>query len=271
VRNAAPISDWLRGLVAADPVLRERVVVLGETRGTTVRPSWGGPGAQGVLGAIWREPLAPHLREGERAVPATALTARERDDTPVVARWIAAHGAETWVRAWAAAVAAPLVAVLQRHGVALESHTQNVSVTLVEGLPARVVVRDFHDGVRFSRALLADPGAAPAVEPPPAHHTNRNSFLETEDPAQVADFLLDAFFFVHAGELGLHLHEHGLLDERRFWALLADALPLAADGPFELTAPTLQVERLTTRRLGPDTELALHTVPNPLHRPGTAR
>lgn len=261
VRNAAPISDWLRALVAGDPELAGRVVVLGETRGTTVRP---GHGPEGVLGAIWREPLAPHLRPGEQAVPATALTARERDGTPVVAGWIAAHGAETWVRAWVDAVAAPLVAVLVRHGVALESHTQNVSVVLSGGLPVRVVVRDFHDGVRFCRALLADPAGAPVLEAPPAHHTNRNSFLETDDPAQVTDFLLDAFFFVHAGELGLFLHEHGLLDEHRFWALVAAALPPAGAGPFDLTAPTVQVERLTSRRLGADTELALHAVPNPL-------
>ncbi|HEY2223141.1 IucA/IucC family protein [Actinomycetospora sp.] len=272
VRNAARISDWLRGLVAGDEVLTSAgVIVLGEVRGVSVRPSGlGRVDTEGTLAAIWREPLAPRLGAGERAVPMTALTATELDGTPMIDPWIRAHGAERWVEAVVEAVALPLVHLLVAHGVACESHAQNVSVVHSDGLPRRVALRDFHDGVRLCRRLLADPDAAPVLDPPPAHHTNRNSFVETEDPALVTDFLLDAFFFVNLGELGLFLDEHGLLAEDRFWSIVARRVDAHqrehGTGAFDLFAPTLAVEKLTTRRLTPDTELALHTVSNPLHR-----
>lgn len=272
VRNAARISDWLRGLVDGDDVLTAAgTIVLGEVRGVSVTPPAAGrPDTEGTLAAIWREPLGPRLRAGEQAVPMTALTATELDGTPMIAPWLAAHGAARWVEALVEAVALPLVHLLVAHGVACESHAQNVSVTHVDGLPRRVALRDFHDGVRFSRGLLADPGAAPVIDPPPAHHGNRNSFVETDDPAQVSDFLLDAFFFVNLGELALHLDEHGLLAEDRFWSIVARRVDAHqrehGTGAFDLFAPGLAVEKLTTRRLTPDTELALHTVSNPLHR-----
>lgn len=134
------------------------------------------------------------------------------------------------------------------------------------------MLKDFHDGVRFCRGLLADPDAAPALDVPPAHHPNANSFLETDRPELVTDFLLDAFGFVNLGELALALAEHHGFAEARFWGIVAGRVRdhqrrfgLEATA-FDLFAPTLEVERLTTRRLLPDTELRLHTVANPLHR-----
>jgi 2-[(L-alanin-3-ylcarbamoyl)methyl]-3-(2-aminoethylcarbamoyl)-2-hydroxypropanoate synthase len=250
--------------------------VLGEVHGVSVVP---GPptdlirsDTEGVLAAIWRTSLAPRLDAGERAVPVTGLTAAETDGTPLIAPWLAEHGARAWVEALVDAVALPLVHLLVAHGVALESHAQNMSLVLRDGLPMRVALKDFHDGVRFCRRLLADPDDAPALAPPPPHHTNRNSFVETDEPTQVSDFLLDALFFVNLGELGLFLAEHDLMDESEFWTIVAGRVRAHdrrhGSGTFDLFAPTLEVEKLTTRRLTPDTELALHRVSNPLHRFG---
>lgn len=276
VRNAAPISDWLARLVARDDYLtREaRVIVLGEVHGVSVTPTPASDlvraDTEGTLAAIWRTSLAPRLDAGERAVPVTGLTATEVDGTPLVAPWFTAHGARSWVEALVDAVALPLVHLLVAHGVALESHAQNMSLVLRDGLPRRVALKDFHDGVRFCRRLLADPRDAPELAPPPPHHTNRNSFVETDEPSQVTDFLLDAFFFVNLGELGLFLDEHGLLDEATFWSIVAGRVRAHdrrhGTGTFDLFAPTLEVEKLTTRRLTPDTDLALHRVSNPLYR-----
>jgi 2-[(L-alanin-3-ylcarbamoyl)methyl]-3-(2-aminoethylcarbamoyl)-2-hydroxypropanoate synthase len=278
VRNAAPVSDWLARIVAGDDYLaqRARVIVLGEVHGVSVTPAPPSDlvraDTEGTLAAIWRTSLAPRLDEGERAVPVTGLTTAETDGTPLIAPWLAAHGARAWVEALVDAVALPLVHLLVRYGVALESHAQNMSLVLRDGLPRRVALKDFHDGVRFCRRLLAAPDDAPHLAPPPPHHTNRNSFVETDDPGQVTDFLLDAFFFVNLGELGLFLAEHDLMDETAFWGIVA-ARVRAHDrehgaGAFDLFAPTLEVEKLTTRRLTPDTDLALHRVTNPLHRFG---
>ncbi|ALL79343.1 hypothetical protein AD006_29045 (plasmid) [Pseudonocardia sp. EC080610-09] len=275
VRNAARVSDWLAGIVAGDPVLggRLRVIVLREVLGVAI-----GDGAgplerdrEGALSVIWRESLHTHLDPGEHAVGFAGLTARSVEGVPVVDPWIRAHGARDWVRALAATTVVPLVHLLVRHGVALESHAQNMLLVHSGGRPVRVALKDFHDGVRFSRALLADPGACPELESPPAHHGNANSFLETDDPAQVTGFLLDALCFVNLADLAHLLEVEYGLAEADFWAEVVGAVRAHADGhpdvadrmaTFDVFAPTLEVEKLTSRRLHPDTEPRLRRVRN---------
>ncbi len=217
--------------------------------------------------------LHRHLDPAERAVPFTGLIARELDGIPLVDSWVAELGAARWTEELLAVTVAPLVHLLQGHGIALEAHAQNMVLVHVDGRPSRVALRDFHDGVRFSRAGLADPGGCPQLAGTPAHHGNHNSFLETEDLDLVTDFLLDAFCFVNLGELALFLDEAYGLPERRFWAAARRQVeayqrrfPELADrfARFDVFKPELDVEQLTTRRLLPDTELRMHTVPNPL-------
>jgi siderophore synthetase component len=279
VHNAPLVSDWLQRLAGADAFLRDelRTVLLGEVMGTAVTP----PAAAGLapadghgaLACIWRESLHPRLDPGERAVPFNGLTARERDGTPLIEGWVRALGLSTWLAHTVEACAIPLVHLLCRHGVALEAHAQNMVLLHRDGVPTRVALRDFHDGVRFSRAALAEPELCPELLPPPSHHQNRNSFLETDDLDLVADFLLDAFLFVNLGELAIFLADAYDLDERSFWATVSDAIasyqrrfPELAErfALFDVRKPSIAVEKLATRRLLPDTELRLHAVRNPL-------
>ncbi|GAA2360124.1 petrobactin biosynthesis protein AsbB [Saccharopolyspora halophila] len=274
VRNAAPLTDWLREVVRGDDYLRDELqpVLLGEEFGVAVTPESEllREDTYGALACIWRESLHPRLRAGEAAMPFTGLTAAN-DGELLIAPWLRAHGAERWVRDLVRVAALPLVHLLCKHGIALESHAQNVVLLHRDGLPSRVALKDFHDGVRFSREHLADPQRCPRLAETPAHHTNRNSFVETGDPGLVADFLLDAFFFINLGELAIALDD--VLPERRFWQLVAEEIRGYQQrfgelsdrfDLFDVFTPTIEVEKLTTRRLRPETELRLHTVPNPL-------
>lgn len=278
VGNAPPISDWLREVLAGDGYLREELglILLGEVLGVTVDP----PVAElaraegyGTLACIWRESLHTHLAPGEQAVPFTGLVARELDGTALVDPWLRAFGVRPWVEQLVAVTVPPLVHLLQRHGIALEAHAQNLILVHAAGRPTRLAVRDFHDGVRFCRSQLADPQRCPELAGTPAQHTNRNSFVETDDLTLVTDFLLDAFCFINLGELATLLADRYGFAERQFWAVVRDAIgryhrrfPEFADrfARFDVFRPRLTVEKLTTRRLLPDTELRLHTVPNPL-------
>ncbi|MFP5070883.1 IucA/IucC family protein [Pseudonocardia nantongensis] len=275
VRNAARISDWLAGLVADDPLLHDeaRVIVLREVLGVSV-----GEGAgplerdrEGALSVIWRESLHTHLEPGEHAVPFPGLAARSREGVPLIDPWIRKRGARTWVRELADAAVVPLVHLLVRHGVALESHAQNMLLVHIGGRPVRVALKDFHDGVRFCRAELADPGVCPSLEAPPAHHGNANSFIETDDLDAVTGFLLDALCFVNLTDAAHLLEEQYGLAEEAFWVEVVSAIRAhaARDGEFadglarfDVFAPTLEVEKLTSRRLHPDTGLRVRTVPN---------
>ena len=276
VTNAPRISEWLAGVLAGDAYLRDelRLILLGEVLGVAVDPA---PVSgllrddiYGALACIWRESLHRYLVPGEQAVPFTGLTSRELDGTPLVDPWVRAFGVRRWVEQLIAVAVLPLVHLLQGHGIALEAHAQNMILVHVAGRPARLAVKDFHDGVRFSRAVLADPGRCPSLAGTPAHHPNRNSFVETDDLDLVTDFLLDALCFINLGELAMLLADVYTFHEREFWAVVREAIqtyhrrfPEFASR-FDVFKPTIAVEKLTTRRLLPDTELRLHAVPNPL-------
>jgi 2-[(L-alanin-3-ylcarbamoyl)methyl]-3-(2-aminoethylcarbamoyl)-2-hydroxypropanoate synthase len=279
VHNAPRVSDWLRQVVRADAFLRDelRTVLLGEVMGVAVNAP---PAADlvradgyGTLACIWRESLHPRLDPGEQAVPFSGLTARERDGTPLIDGWVRALGLAQWLSLVIEASAIPLLHLLCRHGIALEAHAQNMVLLHRDGVPTRVALKDFHDGVRFCRTTLSEPELCPVLAPPPSYHENRNSFLETDDLDEVGDFLLDAFFFINIGELGIFLADAYDLAERDFWAIVSEAIatyqrrfPELVDrfAQFDVRKPAIAVEKLTTRRLLPDTELRAHAVRNPL-------
>jgi siderophore synthetase component len=279
VRNAPLVSDWLARIAGADPFLRDelRTVLLGEVMGTAVNPPPAADLARGdgygALACIWRESLHGRLDPGEQAVPFNGLTARERDGTPLIDGWVRSLGLRAWLARVVEASAIPLLHLLCRHGIALEAHAQNMVLLHRDGVPTRVALKDFHDGVRFARAALAEPALCPQLAPPPSYHQNRNSFLETDDLGLVADFLLDAFFFINLGELAIVLADAYDFDERDFWSIVSAAVaayearfPELAErfALFDVRKPAIAVEMLATRRLLPDTELRLHAVRNPL-------
>jgi siderophore synthetase component len=170
---------------------------------------------------------------------------------------------------------APVLHFLVTHGIALEAHAQNLILIHEGGRPRRLALRDFHDGVRFSVAGLADPAARPALRPTPPEHfrVNRNSYLEAESDDEVRDFVHDCLFFVNLAELAMFLEDWFGLAEERFWSLARRVIedhrrrfPELAERAdrFDVLAPEVSVEQLTTRRLLPDTEVRLHRVRNPL-------
>ncbi|MDQ4009543.1 MAG: siderophore biosynthesis protein [Actinomycetota bacterium] len=279
VANAPRISDWLRRVITEDGYLRGdlRLILLSEVMGVAVDPA---PVSElvradtyGVLACIWRQSLHTHLHSGEQAVPFNGLTARELDGTPLVDPWVRAFGVQQWLEELVAVSVVPLVHLLQGHGIALEAHAQNMVLVHSHGRPRRLAVRDFHDGVRFSRSQLANPALCPELATTPPHHTNRNSFVETDDPGAVTDFLLDALLFINLGELAMLLADFYGFGEQEFWSVVRGRIqayhrrfPELSDrfALFDVFKPTIAVEQLTTRRLLPDTKLRLHAVSNPL-------
>ena len=279
VGNAPRISDWLRRVVTEDGYLRVelRLIVLGEVMGVAVDPvpvsELVRADSYGVLACIWRQSLHIHLEPGEQAMPFNGLAARELDGTPLVDPWVRAFGVRQWLEQLVAVSVVPLVHLLQGHGIALEAHAQNMVLVHSHGHPRRLAVRDFHDGVRFSRHQLAIPALCPDLAPTPAHHTNRNSFIETDDPDLVTDFLLDALLFINLGELAMRLADVYGFAEQEFWGVVRGGIEAYHQrfpelshrfALFDVFKPTIAVEQLTTRRLLPETTLRLHAVSNPL-------
>ncbi|MEW9673080.1 IucA/IucC family siderophore biosynthesis protein [Ammoniphilus sp. 3BR4] len=281
VQNAPAISDWLQELVSADSFLKDEleVVLLGEILGLSY--DYPAPSellqssTYGTLSCIWRESLHRFLKPGEEAVPFNALTSLDLDGKPFIEPWIRKEGAEEWLTRLFATSIIPIVHLLYAHGIAVESHAQNMVLIHRQGTPSRLALKDFHDGIRFSRKHLMNPENCPELLGTPEYHArvNRNSFIETDDIEAVRDFMHDAFFFINIGELALVMADYFGFEERKFWALARQTIESYQQRfshlrerfeLFDLFAHTIQVEQLTKRRLFPDTELRVHTVRNPL-------
>ena len=165
--------------------------------------------------------------------------------------------------------------MLYYHGIALESHAQNMMLIHEDGWPTRVAIKDFHDGVRFKRGLLSTEAQNPQLKDTPEEHKkiNRNSFIETEDVELVRDFTLDAFFFINISEIIMFFERHYNLSEHKQWMYVYDEIKQYRQTHPDLPnyeqflicfEKTIQVEKLTTRRLLEDTEIRIHHVTNPL-------
>ena len=280
IGNAAQITDWLKQIQAVDSYLQDdlQTIFLGEIMGMSYQSPTANTAKQqatyGALAVIWRENLHHYLSAQEDAIPFNALYSKEKDGRPLIDEWMQRYGVATWTQQFIKVAVQPIIHMLYYHGIALESHAQNMMLIHEDGWPTRVAIKDFHDGIRFKRDLLSDMASDPQLQDTPEEHKkiNSNSFIETENVALVRDFVLDAFFFINISEIIMFIEAHYALDQRSQWEYVYAELEayrrkypnLANYAHFDLCESTIQVEKLTTRRLLEDTELRIHHVSNPL-------
>jgi siderophore synthetase component len=164
---AAPaLTQWLTGVCAADPFLRETgMVMLGEVASVSVAHSAFEAIADvpyqhtEMLGAIWREPVHGYLRAGERAITMAALIHRDPAGASFAECLVARSGLEVdaWVRRLHEVTLPPLLHVLYRFGTTFSPHAQNCLVVLdADDVPLRLVVKDFVDDAMISSEALGE-------------------------------------------------------------------------------------------------------------------
>lgn len=110
----------------------------------------------------------------------------------------------------------PLIHLLFAEGIATESHGQNIILVHKQGWPTRVLLKDFHDGVRYSPAHLAHPELAPELDQLPPEHakTNSMSFILTDDLNGIRDFSCACLFFVALTDIAIFLNQNFDLPEK---------------------------------------------------------
>ncbi|WP_134666355.1 MULTISPECIES: IucA/IucC family siderophore biosynthesis protein [unclassified Amycolatopsis] len=282
------VTEWLRGIDAADPLLSEkyRFELLGEVASVSVQhPLFGSLEElpyrfHETLGALWREPLVARLAEGEQAISFAALPYRDAAGETVLTRLIRQSGddAEAWLSRLFDLLLTPLLHWLLQYGVGFCPHGQNlVLVVDADGRPLRIAIKDFAQGVDLLDEELpcyADlpPDAAADMLRWPAHLLAQSLFSSVFS-GQLrfwAELLLD--------DLGLARGD--------FWALVREVVGRYRDENPEvaerfdacrLFAP--DVERVTLNRehlagqgfdkVERDDEFDVRwgRVPNPLHAP----
>lgn len=283
---AAPaLTSWLSSVVDGDAFLRETgLILLGEVAGVSVaHPVYSSmPGAPyqytELLGTIWREPVQPYLREGEQAVSLAALLHVDPAGDTFAGELVTQSGltASEWVARLHQAVLPPLLHVLYKYGAMFSPHGQNCMIVHRDGVPTRLIVKDFVDDLAIcSESIPEHAGLTPAVR------------------AALADVILDGKTLRKYLQNGLLICVHRYLaeicadrldvPEQKFWASARDVLTTYQDRfradladrftLFDLESPTFPKLCLNRLRLfergyadDPDrpTISAVGTVPNPL-------
>lgn len=277
IANSTTISDWLSDLVEQDSYLSDRLktVILREVFALSYQPSCF-PQATNSLACVWRESLHPFLEDDEYAMPFSALTAVDRDKRPVIEPWLHHYGVERWLDLLLRVSVMPLIHLLYGHGVALESHGQNMILIHRQGRPVRVALKDFHDGVRFMPSLGSSANSLDTLWDTPALHleNNSSSYIKASDPDDVKDFLYSAFFSMNLSEFALFFDKHYELPEKQFWGMVRSRIKRYQEifpeqnsryRDFDLFSDYVNVEAHTKRRLQNESVVRINRVQNPLN------
>jgi siderophore synthetase component len=169
----APLTThWLRGIWAADPVLSEHAVLLGEVASVTVRHPHLADAAvpyhwDETLGCIWREPVDRVLGPDERAWPLALVLHRDATGATAFAELVRRSGrpARLWLERLVSVVLRPLLRLLHTYGVTVNPHGENLMVVCdAEGLPSRLVVKDLVDDVCVTTEPVPERGWEPDGE-----------------------------------------------------------------------------------------------------------
>ena len=280
VMNGPIITDWLQRLIDQSETAQQLdFAVLREVYGLSVDftrlPASHAQQAYGTIGCLWRESVHQYLREGEDAIPLNGVSHIQKDGQALIAPWLQHYGVEQWTRQLLKVVITPLIHLLFAEGIATESHGQNIILVHQQGWPTRVLLKDFHDGVRYSPAHLAHPELAPELDQLPPEHakTNSMSFILTDDLDGIRDFSCACLFFVALTDIAIFLNQTYSVAEQDFWQWAAEVIQEYQEKHpehhqryqiFDVFAEKLRIESLTKRRLFGDGRIQIKFVDNPL-------
>lgn len=284
VMNAAVVTQWLNQLIAEDDTAAAlNIAFLGETVGVSLdhevlrEQGYQHPDIYGGLGAIWRENVSEYLSVNQQAFPLNGVSYINSDGSLLIDPWIQKHGVARWIKQLIEVSTLPIIHMLFAHGVALECHAQNIVLVHEEGYPVKVLLKDLHDGIRYSPEHLARQDLRPNFFSLPAAHAalNRGSFIETDDTDGIRDMTVACLFFVAFADMAIFMQTHYDYPEQQFWQQVAQCISeYQAAHPehheryklFDVFAQKTRIESLAKRRLFGDAVFPIKYLNNPLYK-----
>ncbi len=224
VHNGPIVSQLLAEICRREHGFGGRFISLAELASGSYRPAPGEPvDAAASLAAIARESPERHVGDGEVALPAAALAARSpltgRPMFADVLDELASHRrptrcadtAERFLASYCDCTVPALLTLLSRWGIALEAHGQNAVVVLRNGLPVRLLYRDF-GSIRVSTARLARSGLrSPALL----------GVLPTDDDDELRAAVFFPLIDTNLSQVVAALARAGDTEVTRLWRLVA--------------------------------------------------
>lgn len=282
VLNAAIMTKWLNQLVAEDAAAQAlQMTFLGERVGVSLdhevlqQRGYQHLDIYGGLGAIWRENVSQYLSKNQKAFPLNGVSYINTDGSILIDPWIDKYSVEGWTAQLIKVTVAPILHLLFGHGIALECHAQNIVLVHEAGFPIKVLLKDLHDGVRYSPKHLTRQDLIPNFHSLPAAHAalNRGSFIETDDTDGIRDMTVACLFFVAFSDIAIFMQTHYHYPETDFWQQVADCVTdYQTRHPehavrfeiFDVFAEQTRIESLAKRRLFGDQVFPIKYINNPL-------
>lgn len=214
------INEWLGNLLDADVYLTENgFSIIREIAAIGYRYPYYDQGLKQdsaykkMLSALWRESPIPSLRATERLMTMAALLHQDRDGGLLISELIRASGigAERWIAAYLKAYLAPLIHCFYTYDLAFMAHGENLIIVLENHTPVRAIMKDIGEEIGIINGTIEVP-----------EEISRIVYTLDEDlklPCIFTD-VFDCFFRY----LAAALHEHGELDQDRFWELVAECI-----------------------------------------------
>ena len=156
---AAPaVTAWLKQIQSQDSDLKQSgVAFLGEVATLTIhQPCFdqieGAPYQfKELFGCLWRESVDPVIGTGEQALSQAALLHRDINGQSILAVLIQASGLSPlqWLKRFAEVSVTPLLICLYKYGLAFSPHGENTMLIHANGVPQKMVLKDFIDDINL--------------------------------------------------------------------------------------------------------------------------
>ncbi|HKR46064.1 MAG TPA: IucA/IucC family siderophore biosynthesis protein [Paraburkholderia sp.] len=211
------INDFIKGLVASDPYLRDKgFTILREVASIGFRNRYYEAAVQvdspykKMFSALWRENPLRLAGDGQRLMTMAALLHTDRHGVALLPALIEASGltAQAWLERYMEAYLAPLVHCFYAHDLVFMPHGENLILVLENHVPVRAIMKDIAEesAILNKDAQLPDNVKRLAVDVP--------------ERVKLLAIFIDVFdgFFRYMNQV---LVEHGCCTQDVFWDTVA--------------------------------------------------
>jgi siderophore synthetase component len=221
---AAPaLTQWLKQTYQQDQQWQDTgIILLGEMATVTVgQPCFdqveGAPYQfKELFGCLWRESVQPYLNNNQQVLTQAALVHRDLNGKSVLAAMVKRSGLEplVWLKQFVHVCLTPLLYSLYRYGLVFSPHGENSLLVHENGVPKRMVIKDFIDDVNVVEEDFPELGSLPP-----------ETALLIKHPARdLTHFIFTGLFIVHYRYISSIFMADFQFSEADFWQQVADVV-----------------------------------------------
>lgn len=219
---AAPaVTAWLKQIQSQDPDLKQSgVAFLGEVATLTIhQPCFdqieGAPYQfKELFGCLWRESVDPVIGTGEQALSQAALLHRDINGQSILDVLIQASGLSPlqWLKRFAEVSVTPLLICLYKYGLAFSPHGENTMLIHANGVPQKMVLKDFIDDVNLVDEDFPELASLPI----------EGQILLRHPAHELSHFIFTGLFMVHYRYIcNVFLQDYPEHSEVEFWQTIS--------------------------------------------------